>query len=58
MALEGGECRYQTLRIGLTTPRDVDAGVVGRLLIDAQKDYRRLYGQSLVLVGLRRGRYG
>ncbi|WP_156459730.1 MULTISPECIES: hypothetical protein [unclassified Mesorhizobium] len=38
-----------TIIIGLTAHRQVNVEDIGRILIDLQSDYKRLYGQSLVL---------
>lgn len=41
--------KLPTIMIGLTTHRQINAEEIGRILIDLQSDYNRLYGQSLVL---------
>lgn len=46
---------FPTIIIGLTSQRQVNAGDIGRILVDLQADYKRLYGQSLVLQHMETG---
>jgi hypothetical protein len=47
----------KTLVFGLTTQQPISAAEIGRLLIDLQADYQRLYGRTLVLAKFETGSF-